>query len=93
MFLYIAFLILLLGIIVIYVFQEEPVPYLFFVDDKQVTQSLLTVINEEDGCEKALVIAYAEQSIFKVRPITRCTSSLPGHAEAVISASFSPDGR
>ncbi|KAL4148688.1 hypothetical protein QTP88_002859 [Uroleucon formosanum] len=34
-----------------------------------------------------------DESVFKVQPITKCTSSLPGHAEAVISVQFSPDSR
>lgn len=29
--------------------------------------------------------------MFRVRPVTRCTSSMPGHAEAVVTINFSPD--
>lgn len=36
---------------------------------------------------------YEPQAIFRVRPVTRCTSSMPGHSEAVLAVSFSPDGR
>ncbi|XP_037071764.1 notchless protein homolog 1-like, partial [Pollicipes pollicipes] len=43
--------------------------------------------------EKVLDIIYQPQAVFRVRAVTRCTSSIPGHAEPVISASFSPDGR
>lgn len=31
--------------------------------------------------------------MFRVRPVTRCTSSIPGHGEPVISVQFSPNGR
>lgn len=31
--------------------------------------------------------------MFRVRPVTRCTSSMPGHAEAVVALSFSPDSQ
>jgi len=43
--------------------------------------------------EQVLDIVYQPQAVFKVRAVTRCTSSIPGHAEAVIAAQFSPDGR
>ncbi|XP_035224028.1 notchless protein homolog 1-like isoform X2 [Stegodyphus dumicola] len=74
--------------------KETPVPFLFFVNDIQIRDSLHTTVDKKtiEG-ENILEIVYAEQSVFRVRPVTRCTSSLPGHAEAVISASFSPDGR
>ena len=43
--------------------------------------------------EAALRIVYQPQAIFRVRPVSRCTSSMPGHAEAVLSVNFSPDGK
>ena len=43
--------------------------------------------------EAALRIVYQPQAIFRVRPVSRCTASMPGHAEAVLSVNFSPDGR
>lgn len=43
--------------------------------------------------ETALFIVYQPQAIFRVRPVSRCTASMPGHAEAVLAVSFSPDGR
>ncbi|GBN26220.1 Notchless 1 [Araneus ventricosus] len=74
--------------------DKEGVPFLFFVNDVQIKDSLLNVLEKKHlGSEQILEITYAEQAVFRVRPVTRCTSSIPGHAEAVISASFSPDGR
>jgi ribosome assembly protein 4 len=32
-------------------------------------------------------------AVFRVRPVTRCTDTLPGHTEAVLHVSYSPDGR
>ena len=40
-----------------------------------------------------LSVVYQPQAVFRVRPVTRCTASIPGHAEAVLAASFGPDGR
>jgi hypothetical protein len=31
--------------------------------------------------------------VFRVRPVARCTASMPGHSEAVLSVNFSPDGK
>ncbi|KAL0489655.1 notchless-like protein [Acrasis kona] len=39
-----------------------------------------------------LRITFFPQALFRVRPVTRCTASLPGHSEAILSVSFSPDG-
>ncbi|XP_010724894.1 notchless protein homolog 1-like [Meleagris gallopavo] len=36
---------------------------------------------------------YQPQAVFRVRAVTRCTSSLEGHTEAVISVAFSPTGK
>nr|AFJ24805.1 notchless-1 [Schmidtea mediterranea] len=49
--------------------------------------------SENCGIETVLRIVYHPQSVFRVRPITRCTSSMPGHKKAVLVAQFSPDGR
>jgi hypothetical protein len=32
------------------------------------------------------------QALFRVAPVSRCSSSLAGHAEAVLSVAFSPNG-
>lgn len=74
--------------------EEQKVPYLFFVNDTEIIKSLqdtidVTTINTEDVID----ILYQRQAVFRVRPVTRCTSSIPGHAEAVISVSFSPDSK
>ncbi|KAJ8918929.1 hypothetical protein NQ315_016831 [Exocentrus adspersus] len=74
--------------------QEEPCSYLFFVDDKLITDTLERVLEGVNlNTEGVIDIVYQQQAVFRVRPVTRCTSSMPGHAEAVISVSFSPDGK
>ncbi|XP_044756155.1 notchless protein homolog 1 [Coccinella septempunctata] len=73
--------------------QEEPVPYLFFVNETEITNSLQKTLDITNiNTEEVIDIVYQQQAVFRVRPVTRCTSSMPGHAEAVISVSFSPDG-
>lgn len=42
--------------------------------------------------ESVLEIVYQPQAVFRVRPLTRCTSTLPGHTDSVLVVCFSPDG-
>ncbi|KAI6101288.1 quinon protein alcohol dehydrogenase-like superfamily [Pisolithus sp. B1] len=42
--------------------------------------------------EDVLVVRCAPQSVFKVRPATRCSSTLSGHSSPILCASFSPTG-
>ncbi|CBZ54835.1 conserved hypothetical protein [Neospora caninum Liverpool] len=42
--------------------------------------------------ERVLQIRFAPLAAFKVRPLTRCSTSLEGHTEAVLCVAFSPDG-
>ncbi|KAI6181094.1 Notchless-like protein 1 [Aphelenchoides besseyi] len=52
-----------------------------------------SVPRESIDDEKGITIIYLPQALFRVRPVTRCTSSLPGHKQPVIAVQFSPDGR
>ena len=70
---------------------DEPVPYSFYVGDNEVSGSLGAALGDV-STEQAVKIVYVPQAIFRVRAVTRCTSTLPGHAEALLSSHFSPDG-
>ena len=78
-----------------FVLQEEPTPYEFYIDETEVQGTLEETLERLDhhDVEKVLQIVYQPQAMFKVRAVTRCSSSMPGHTEAVIAVSFSPDGR
>lgn len=69
--------------------------YSFFYEQKEIKTNLDDFISKLDKytTETILPITYHPQSLFFVRPITRQSSSLPGHTEAVLHAQFSPDGR
>jgi len=74
--------------------NEDTVPFTFFVQEKEITNTLESILEQEKvETEKVVEIVYQPQAVFKVRSVTRCTSTIPGHAEAVISVSFSPNGR
>ncbi|CAF0730295.1 unnamed protein product [Brachionus calyciflorus] len=73
---------------------EDDVPYSFFVEENEISVNLEQVLNQTDkNFEKITEIVYQPQAVFKVRSVTRCSSTIEGHTEAVISVSFSPDGK
>jgi len=43
--------------------------------------------------ETVLSLVYKPEATFKVRPITRASATLEGHAESILSVNFSPDGK
>lgn len=74
-------------------------PYSFFIENEEIVSTLFNTLtnlvgkqNNQISDEAILKIIYQPQAIFKVRSITHCTSSLPGHTEAILSVAFSPDG-
>ncbi|KAJ1659533.1 ribosome assembly [Dispira simplex] len=73
---------------------EDPHPYAFYVQDTEIVHNLQHDVIQatQRSTEEAFVIVYQPQAVFRVRPVTRCTSSLAGHTEAVLQVSFSPDG-
>ncbi|KGL81881.1 Notchless protein 1, partial [Tinamus guttatus] len=74
--------------------KDEPVPLAFYVHDAEIVTSLeKTLVGQALETEKVLDIVYQPQAVFRVRAVTRCTSSLEGHTEAVISVAFSPTGK
>uniref|UniRef100_A0AAX7SYS3 Notchless protein homolog 1 n=1 Tax=Astatotilapia calliptera TaxID=8154 RepID=A0AAX7SYS3_ASTCA len=75
--------------------KEEPVPLAFFVQgEMEVVSSLGTCVKALGvETEQVLPVVYQPQALFRVRAVTRCTSTLQGHTEAVISVAFSPTGK
>jgi hypothetical protein len=73
--------------------QAEPLPYSFFINSEEFTGDLKSFLEKRAiERESVLRIVYQPQAVFRVRALTRCTSSLPGHTDAVLSVAFSPDG-
>ena len=61
------------------------------MSDEQVEGNLEHALGST-STEQAVRIVYVPQAVFRVRAVARCTSTLPGHAEAILSTSFSADG-
>uniref|UniRef100_A0A665XBU3 Notchless protein homolog 1 n=1 Tax=Echeneis naucrates TaxID=173247 RepID=A0A665XBU3_ECHNA len=75
--------------------KEEPIPLAFFVRGEAEVVSSLGPCVKALGVEteQVLPIVYQPQAVFRVRAVARCTSTLQGHTEAVISTAFSPTGK
>ncbi|XP_078278153.1 notchless protein homolog 1 [Rhinoraja longicauda] len=74
--------------------KDDPLPLAFYVNESEIVTSLdKTLQDQQVETEKIIDIIYQPQAVFRVRAVTRCTSSLEGHTEAVISVAFSPSGR
>jgi ribosome assembly protein 4 len=75
--------------------NDTIVPYAFYVHDKEVDISLKASILESNiaSYEENITISYQPLSVYKVRPVTRCTETMTGHAEAILHLSYSPDGK
>jgi len=78
------------------------VPYSFYAkvvrdgveDDIEVTSTLANLIREHGiSTEEVVSLTYQPLAIFRVRPVTRCSDTMPGHTEAVLHVSYSPDGK
>ncbi|KAI8972071.1 WD40-repeat-containing domain protein [Pilobolus umbonatus] len=70
---------------------EDPLPYSFTVNEDEIKTDLW-VDRKDKSTEDTLTIIYQPQAIFRVRAVSRCSSTLSGHTEAILSCSFSPDG-
>lgn len=82
--------------------DAKKIPYSFYAkikrngveDDVEVSSTLANLIVENNlGTEDVIVLTYQPLAVFRVRPVTRCTDTMPGHTEAILHVSYSPDGR
>lgn len=74
--------------------NEEKIPYAFYLDDQEVSGMLGAHLTQHNvSVERSLRLVYTPQAVFRVRPVTRCSASMPGHTEPVLTVAFSPDGR
>jgi len=87
--------------------KRSKIPYSFYAkiknndekdgpeDDVEITASIAELLLRfpHVGTETTLEITYQPLSVFRVRPVARCTDTLPGHSEAVLHVCYSPDGK
>jgi ribosome assembly protein 4 len=69
-------------------------------EDLEVTSTLLAALRTANSrgsvvvsLESTISVTYQPLAVFKVRPVTRCTDTLPGHTDAVLFVAYGPDGK
>jgi ribosome assembly protein 4 len=69
--------------------------YQFYLEDREVKESVQTVLDKatDFNAEMVLPLTFRPESMFRIRPVTRASSTLQGHTNAVLNTCFSPDGR
>jgi ribosome assembly protein 4 len=75
--------------------NDDQTPYYFYTNGIEIVNNVQEAVEQAKETiseEEALKIIYFPQALFKVRPVTRCSSSLPGHSEAILNVKFSPNG-
>ncbi|GFR44734.1 hypothetical protein Agub_g6062 [Astrephomene gubernaculifera] len=73
--------------------NEEKLPYSFYIEEQELLGELGGhLAAHKISVEKALRVVYQPQAVFRVRPVARCTASIPGHSESILSVNFSPCG-
>jgi ribosome assembly protein 4 len=82
--------------------ENKRTPYSFYakilkhgvLDDVEVTTTLAHFLQDCNvSTEQVLELTYQPLAVFRVRPVTRCTDTMPGHTEAILHVSYSPDGK
>lgn len=79
--------------------NTETLPYAFYINEVEVINTLketieaVKALHGRYSLEETLTITYQPLSIYRVRPVTRCIETMPGHTDAVIHVSYSPDGK
>lgn len=58
--------------------QDEQKPYSFYINDTLLTKDLIMHQDLIKNIEDKLIITYLPQAVFKVRSVTRCSSTLQG---------------
>jgi ribosome assembly protein 4 len=69
---------------------HQDLNYSYFINEQEIQTQLRNI---ESSVERVIKITYLPQAIFKVRTVTRCSTTLSGHTEAILNLLFSPDGK
>ncbi|KAL0659232.1 hypothetical protein Bca4012_079817 [Brassica carinata] len=74
--------------------NEEKLRYAFYVSGEELRVPLGTYIEERSvSMEEILTIVYRQEAVFRTRPVSRISASIPGHTNWVLSVAWSPDGK
>jgi ribosome assembly protein 4 len=67
--------------------------YAFYLNREELLGTLLGALEQQRlSLESVHSIHYQQLESFHVKPVTRCSDSMPGHTDAILHVSFSPSG-
>ncbi|KAI3485874.1 hypothetical protein L1887_50672 [Cichorium endivia] len=81
--------------------DDDDLPYAFHVDLEQLAANATVQADEKTELaakklglsqEDTLTVVFEPQAVFKVRPVSRCSSTMSGHASPILCSTFSPTG-
>ncbi|BFZ53540.1 ribosome assembly [Savitreella phatthalungensis] len=72
--------------------DDDPHPYTFSAGDIDIIDGLYQDVYKSGirSTEEVLTLTYLPQSVFRVKPVTRCTAELQGHGGSILCAQFAP---
>ncbi|EDQ85577.1 uncharacterized protein MONBRDRAFT_34170 [Monosiga brevicollis MX1] len=74
--------------------DNSKTPYAFFVNEEEIVETLQALLERQAHHAESIVsIVCQPQAIFKVRGISQCSATIPGHADNIVDAYFSPNGQ
>jgi len=87
--------------------DEERQRFQFYLDDKEVKASIQEILDRIQASklldaqakkaqfngETVIPVLFKPEALFRIRPVTRASSTLEGHNGAVLDLTFSPDGK
>jgi hypothetical protein len=69
--------------------SDEPMPYSFYLNDEEIVGDLAGSLTSQALSGEAIhSVRFQPLAVFRVSPVSRCTDTLPGHADAVLHVSF-----
>lgn len=65
--------------------SEDPLPYAFYVEDAEIIKNIHADViqGQKRSTEDAITIIYQPQAVFRVRAVTRCSSTLSGQPKNI----------
>jgi ribosome assembly protein 4 len=69
--------------------------YQFYLGEMEVRGTIQQCLDKQKelfNTEQVLPLTFKPEAMFKIKPVTRASSTLEGHSEAILQCSFSPDG-